>query len=300
MHRFVSLASLLALLILPTWVRAQDENTPPLLLWKASRPEGGGVIYVFGTMHAGVDQAAVQQAALERIAECAAVVTEIDMRNPQALQAAAMKYIMLNPPDDRLVDELLGAEHFGKLCALFARLNGLEQLPEPVQAQLKQFHPAALSSQIQLTWLQGAQRVSVDEIVTQRAVAGEKELVSLETIEQQLQMLFRDVDIAYWVKSLKELLDNEQAAKDKLEKLRQAYMRGDVTGLMGAVDEMKEEPKVYELLAVKRNQAWAPRIDELTAKGNVFVAVGSAHLIGEDSVLELLKKRGYNVDRINR
>ena len=49
-------------------------------------------------------------------------------------------------------------------------------------------------------------------------------------------------------------------------------------------------------LLVGRNRAWMPRI--LDHPGDtVVVAVGAAHLSGEDGVLQLLEHAGYRLDR---
>ena len=66
-----------------------------------------------------------------------------------------------------------------------------------------------------------------------------------------------------------------------------------------AVEDMKREsPAVYEALLVKRNTDWADQIQTLLAgSGTTFIAVGAAHLAGEDSVQELLEARGVEVAR---
>ena len=57
--------------------------------------------------------------------------------------------------------------------------------------------------------------------------------------------------------------------------------------------------EMYQALLVKRNQAWAERIEPLLAEGRrPLVAVGTAHLLGPDGVAALLEARGYTVRRI--
>jgi uncharacterized protein YbaP (TraB family) len=63
------------------------------------------------------------------------------------------------------------------------------------------------------------------------------------------------------------------------------------------VDEMKADyPGVYDVMIKKRNDAWVERLDaEMKGSGVDFVAVGAAHLIGEDGVPEQLLEKGYTV-----
>ncbi len=54
------------------------------------------------------------------------------------------------------------------------------------------------------------------------------------------------------------------------------------------------------MLLLKRNQNWLPRILELL-KGdrNAMVIVGTGHLVGKGSVVNLLVKRGYSVKQMS-
>ncbi|KAI1713248.1 traB family domain-containing protein [Ditylenchus destructor] len=60
-------------------------------------------------------------------------------------------------------------------------------------------------------------------------------------------------------------------------------------------DKQFREKYLYETLS-KRNRLWLPRIDRiLRSQTQVFFAFGIAHMVGEDSVVELLQKQGYTV-----
>jgi uncharacterized protein YbaP (TraB family) len=49
-----------------------------------------------------------------------------------------------------------------------------------------------------------------------------------------------------------------------------------------------------------RNRTWIPKLEDMFATGNVFVAVGADHLRGPKGVVELLQARGWTVERIAR
>jgi uncharacterized protein YbaP (TraB family) len=56
-------------------------------------------------------------------------------------------------------------------------------------------------------------------------------------------------------------------------------------------------PAIHEAVIVDRNRAWADAIAErLDGSGRIFVAVGAAHLVGEENVVELLRERGIEVE----
>ena len=66
------------------------------------------------------------------------------------------------------------------------------------------------------------------------------------------------------------------------------------------VAEMRSEaPALYDTLLLQRNLKWIPLIDQMLLDGDTeFVLVGSAHLVGEDGLLELLAKKGYEIRQL--
>ncbi len=62
---------------------------------------------------------------------------------------------------------------------------------------------------------------------------------------------------------------------------------------MALKSELGNDPAVYQSLVVARNRKWIARIEALLADDkNYLVIVGTAHLVGRDSVIDLLKRDG--------
>lgn len=89
--------------------------------------------------------------------------------------------------------------------------------------------------------------------------------------------------------------------------LREAYLAGDLAAMYTlewqttaaeAPDEAAFAERLHELLIVRRNQRWLPRMRGFLEAGGAFVAVGAAHLPGEDGILNLLETAGYQVKRV--
>jgi uncharacterized protein YbaP (TraB family) len=58
----------------------------------------------------------------------------------------------------------------------------------------------------------------------------------------------------------------------------------------------KESPDIYQRLLVERNRNWVPSIEGcLDRNERCFVVVGAAHLVGPDSLVSMLEKKGYKV-----
>ena len=79
----------------------------------------------------------------------------------------------------------------------------------------------------------------------------------------------------------------------------EAWLTGDLAALERASDTLLGDPELRAALQTGRNARWAPRIAEMVEAGRrPFVAVGTAHLFGEQSLPSLLEARGYTVRRI--
>ena len=85
-----------------------------------------------------------------------------------------------------------------------------------------------------------------------------------------------------------------------IDGLIKSWMTGDEAGIdeFLAVNMRKEFPKLYEKLLTDRNRNWIPRLEALMNSGKrTLVIVGVGHLVGEESVISLLKSRGYKIKK---
>ena len=58
-------------------------------------------------------------------------------------------------------------------------------------------------------------------------------------------------------------------------------------------------PETYKVMMSDRNAKWAEWIDQrLDKPGTVFLAVGTAHLAGKDSVQDFLTQQGIKSSRV--
>jgi len=65
-----------------------------------------------------------------------------------------------------------------------------------------------------------------------------------------------------------------------------------------SLDDYPEFNKIYDSLFYDRNDKMTIKInDMLKQQGSYFVVVGTGHLIGEKGIVNLLKKKGYKVER---
>lgn len=123
--------------------------------------------------------------------------------------------------------------------------------------------------------------------------------LELEGFETQLG-LFEDIPLPQQVWLLDDTLTQVEAGRSVPLTLLEAWRTGDRKTLAALlVDRLAAKPAGRALLRRlldERNERMATRIAaELERGGTVFVVVGAAHLLGEGSVSEHLRARGYAV-----
>ena len=78
-----------------------------------------------------------------------------------------------------------------------------------------------------------------------------------------------------------------------------SYKNKDLESLFYIVRQVSLGAQRYEkLLLVDRNRRWMPTIETFAHSKPTFIAVGAAHLPGEDGLVKLLRRRGYTVEPV--
>jgi uncharacterized protein YbaP (TraB family) len=85
-------------------------------------------------------------------------------------------------------------------------------------------------------------------------------------------------------------------AKSEISELVEAYKDEDLELIYQLVKDQFAEMNGYEnVFLAQRNQRWLPEIVKNIKKRPCFIAVGAAHLVGTDGLLQLLTQNGYIV-----
>jgi len=54
----------------------------------------------------------------------------------------------------------------------------------------------------------------------------------------------------------------------------------------------------WRILFQQKDSDWVIQLDEMMQEKSCFIAVGAAHLAGEEGMIKLLRENGYKVDPI--
>lgn len=125
-----------------------------------------------------------------------------------------------------------------------------------------------------------------------------KEIIVLETMDYQLG-LFTKMGKAEQESFLRQALKDLEVIDTMASEMVSSWKTGDVDKLNSIIkSSFKAHPGIYNRFIIQRNKRWISRIEDLMRQDeNVLVIVGAGHLVGTESILELLKKKGYKIVR---
>jgi len=249
-------------------------------------------VYLLGSMHMLRSSDALPAAVDAAYAEAESLLMEIDMDNldPMASQKIAMDLGML--PEEKSLQGELDAASYAKVAA-YAREVGLEQR---ILNRFRPWFAAMTLTQLNLIKIGFDVNSGVEMRLTARAAADGKEIGGLETLDEQLGLLAA-LPAAQQREFLLYSVEDSARAREEIDKMVGAWRKGDVAALSALLSEGFEKyPQLYRPLTVERNRKWIGRIEGLLDdKDDYLVVVGALHLVGSDSVVELLQKKGYKV-----
>ena len=205
---------------------------------------------------------------------------------------------------DELVLETIVPEDPAELHAALAR-TAMASAPvpgAPVVAGGAKGSFAASANQAMATGRKVGMSVEqgADAVLKRAADRSGKPVAGLESFEEQLTM-FRSLSAGGPSTSGAAASPPPGAVAQMLLQMQSAWHRGDGSRFAAMLAGIEaQSPVTYQRLFADRNANWARWIaGRLDQPGIVFVAVGTGHLIGRDSVQNKLAQRGINSARIS-
>jgi len=269
---------------------AQEKN----FLWKAQG--GNNTVYILGSIHLlKRDSAALKPIVQEVFSKSKRLVLEIDLVNegPEKFQQLLAQK-GLNP-DGKLLAEQLSPETY-ELTAQKATDLGVDI---KLLAPLKPWVVALTMVVMQLQKLGYDPNLGIDHQLAQRARQSGKPVSGLETAEFQME-IFDQLTTAQQEMFLRQSLQEMDQLEKIVDDMVGAWDSGDVArGERLFLESIRAYPDLKDKILDARNRRWIPQIEQfLNQEVDVLVVVGTAHLVGNTGVIELLKDRGYKLEQM--
>lgn len=256
-------------------------------VWSAARD--GKTMYLFGTLHGGVDaEKRIPLWVWKHFDEATTLVEEANLQDLELMRWTVR-------PDGPTLRAELGEEYWAKLESILTPRGAgfLDTQATPVATLRVSGHGGGGRD------LAGP----MDGELLVRAQGLKKEIVFLETGAFQGDLF----GALYGADTLRRLIDESDELKRLNPRFIDAYVDGDGDRLLelslamfrlGVVSDDALEA-FWQRLLVDRNRRWIATLEEQHARaGTVFVAVGALHFLGRDNVVDLLRARGFSVERM--
>jgi hypothetical protein len=263
-------------------------------LWTVS--DADTTVYLFGTIHLLPEKTNWQTPKFEKAVDRSqelVVETIIDEKNPMQLFGLLSKLGFSNnlPP---IVQRVPPAKRASLEAAI--KKSGI---PAAAYDKMETWAAAFMLLGNQFKDLGLKNTEGVEAVLRGDFTAKGKPIGELETNAEQLGF-FDTLPEAAQVALLEGAIEQPDAVGKQFQEMLAAWTRGDVAAIAKSFNkDLAESPELADALIKRRNANWARWIEQRMAKpGQIMIAVGAGHLAGSDSVIAMLQKQGYKVQRV--
>jgi len=137
----------------------------------------------------------------------------------------------------------------------------------------------------------------LDEYLAKEAEAKGKQVVGLETIEEQVAAL-DFIPIEEQFKMILQSIEQHKKEEKEYQQLLKTYVKQDLDKMLKLIQESSISKGAYKSLIDDRNTTMTQRMLPLLKEKSTFVAVGAGHLPGEMGIINLLRKQGFMVEAV--
>ncbi len=260
-----------------------------LLIWEVQTARAK--TWLLGSVHlARPDMYPLRAEIMQAFDSADNLVVEVDIGGGNQLAIQQQMLAMGSYPPGKTIRDDLSASTWAKL----EKALQASGLPPMMMEGLKPGLVVTTLTTMELMKLGLNPELGIDKYFLTQA-RGRKPIIELETVEQQISLLldFPNQDLV-----VRQTLYQLDSLESSMDRLLRYWKQGDAQGLRKLVidDELARHPEFRPLqkrMFDDRNRAMTHRIVELQQRGgSYFVVVGAGHLLGDQGIIEMLKRRG--------
>jgi len=270
--------------------RAEGAGPP---LWVVR--DADSTVYLFGTVHVLRPGTAWGSDKVDAaFASATDIWVEIADQDDQAVVMPVIQQHGVDP--SRPLSSILSAADFAAFDKV-AQANGASG------AALDAYRPWLAAFMISMSGPTNAgyrSEAGVDKTLMDRARAQGKALHGFETADIQVRLIAgmsEEAQVAY----LNNYVRNADGIVNNLDDTVAAWLKGDAAeaGRLNRVNTRDIHEDIHRAALIERNADWTNQIETMMqGAGTAFVAVGAAHLMDKDSVIDMLTAKGFTVERL--
>ncbi|CAM4005014.1 TraB/GumN family protein [Flavobacterium sinopsychrotolerans] len=289
MKKLFKSIAIVAVLLMSSGVFAQAKKVESInsndksLLWEISGNGLSKSSYLYGTIHmiCGNDYL-LSDKTKKAFTASDNLVLEVNLSDPKELSVAQQLAYGKEP-----LSKTLSPEQLNDLDALLQKRTGMT---------VKQVDKFSLMTVISLITMKSFGCVDIKSYEMEfiaMAKESDKSVTGFETLQAQMDFLSKGYSDAEMITMLQESND------DTTKKMVQNYIQENLPELYKDITAPKVmNEKARKWLLDVRNENWVVKMPDMMKDKSTFFAVGAAHLLDEQGVINLLRKKGYIVKPI--
>jgi len=268
----------------------QDNDSTIGILWEVKKPDSKPS-FLFGTIHSE-DERVTQLPKPVSKAFNSAKTFALEMILDKKTTREVLKKMYFS--DGRTLQQAVGNDLFKRSVDAMEKKG----LPANIVGLMK---PWAVFTILNMP--EQKTGLFLDAILFEKAKEQKKKIIGLETQEEQTAV-FDEMALSSQKELLKNTLDNLADMNKLLDQVIDIYLTRDlekVMALNNKYEKLIDEEVAKEFskrLVTNRNQRMVDRMLPLLIDGDSFIAVGALHLPGDDGIIKLLQKKGYEVSSV--
>ena len=286
MKKLFKSIAVVALVLISSGVFAQAKKAAsvPLneksLLWEISGNGLSKSSYLYGTIHMICANDYFLSDKTKKAFEATDnLVLEVNLADPKEI-SSAQQFIYGKEP----LSKTLSPQQLNDLDVLLQKRTGM------TVKQVDKFSIMAVMSLITMKSFGCADIKMYEMEFIEMAKSSSKSIAGFETLQAQndfLSSAYTDAEVITMLQG-----SNDDDAK----KLVQNYIQENLPEIYKGLTASKAmNEKTRKVLLDVRNENWIVKMPNIMKEKSTFFAVGAGHLLGEQGVINLLRKKGYTV-----
>lgn len=275
---------ILLIFIITFIINTQNSWSQTELLWEITIENSTNKSYLFGTIHSGDSRLfPLDSMIYKSLLNSEVLALELDPSNMKNIKM--LKKMLLK---DQTLEDLYSKKNY-KILKDFLN-DSLNIAP----LMVNNMQPIFIEQLIDQSFIKN-EHDPIDIHLHKNALINNISIVGLETIDEQMNTLL-SIETSNQAKNLitkvKEF--NRQELLNDMDSLIAAYIKKDIELYLNKELEKtkKDNEEFLENFIYSRNKTMSERAVRIINENKTFIAVGAAHLYGENGMISLLKKEG--------
>lgn len=263
----------------------KDDNS---LLWEVSGGNAKKPSYLFGTFHLLCkDDIHLSGNLKKALAASDEVYFEMDLDDPATVLGGMF---FMNMKNGKTLKDLYDEKDYMRVSRFFS-----DSLKMNI-ALFNKMKPMMLEALLYPRMMPCKSPSGVEMEVMAIAKNLKKEIKGFETIEFQ-SSIFDSIPYAVQASALLKDIDSAANYRIYFNRMVNIYTSQRTDSLLKLISDTSfaGAGENEDVLLKNRNADWVKQINTIVPKKSIFMGVGAAHLLGENGLIAMLRKRGYKV-----